>query len=275
MPKVIGVDIGGTHISAGVVLNGKVLVEKKVLISSVKTKKEFVDDLFGLIHTLIDKKIKRIGVGFPAPVINGQVPEVQNMPFLNRTNLKKIIEKEFNVKCEVENDANLFALGEQRFGAAKGKKNIVGITLGTGLGCGIIINGEIYSGATGAAGEISRIPSRKGKIEKFVSSRFIRRVSGRDAEVLYELAKKGDKNALKTWARFGKNVGKVLSVVVDTLDPEMIVLGGKIANAYPYFSKLIMPEIKKNSFKLTSSKTRIAKAKLKNSTILGAASIVQ
>ncbi|MBN2111872.1 ROK family protein [Candidatus Woesearchaeota archaeon] len=274
MARVIGVDIGGTHISAGLVSSGKVLVEKKVLISGIKTKKEFVDSLFGIIGTLMDKKIKGIGIGFPAPIVDGCAPEVQNMPFLNKINLKGIIEKEFNARCEVSNDANLFALGEQKFGAAKGKKNVVGITLGTGLGCGIIINGEIYSGATGAAGEISRIPSRRGKLERFASARFIRRVSGKEAELLYELAKKGDKRALRKWARFGKNVGRILTIIVDTLDPEMIVLGGKIANAYPYFSKQIMPEIEKNSFKLTYSKTRIAKAKLKNSTILGAASLL-
>lgn len=273
MPTVIGIDIGGTHISAGLVLNGKVLVEKKVFIKSVKTKKEFLESLFGLIHTIIQKKVKRIGIGFPAPIINGYVGEVQNMPFLDKLNLKKVVEKEFSVKCKVENDANLFILGEQKYGAAKGKKNVVGITLGTGVGCGIVINGEIYSGATGAAGEISRIYCDKGKLENFANARFIKKTSRVDPEKLYHLAVKGDKKAKKVWGQYGKNLGKILTIIVDTLDPEMIVLGGKITNAYPFFKKTIMPEIKKHSFKLTSSKTNIVKAKL-NSDIVGPAALV-
>ena len=275
MPKVIGINIGGTHISAGVVSKGKVIVEKKVMLNSIKTKKDFLEHLFELIETLKEKRIRGIGIGFPAPIIKGYIPEIQNLSFLNNINLKKAVEKEFNVKCEVENDANCFALGEQIFGTAKGKKNIVGITLGTGLGCGIIINGKIYSGATGAAGEISKIYcEKKGKLENFVNARFVKKISGMEPKELYELAVKGNNKARKIWETYGRNLGKILTVVVDTIDPEIIVLGGKIANAYPYFKKELITEIKKSSFKLTSSKTNIVKSKLKNSTILGAAQLV-
>lgn len=273
MQRNIGVDVGGMHISAGIVSEGKILVHKEVDISKVKTRKEFLENLFGLISTLIDNKIKEIGIGFPAPVIDGFIPEVQNMPFLDRINLKKEVEKEFKVRCIVENDANCFILGEQRYGAAKGKKNAVGITLGTGLGCGIIIDNNIYSGSTGSAGEISMIPSKKGKLEEYANARYLVKISGKSPKTLYKLAKKGNKKALECWESFGRNLGNVLTIIVDSLNPEVVVIGGKISLAYPFFRHGLMPQIKKNSFKYTYSKTKIVKAKLKDSAIVGSASL--
>lgn len=260
MQRTVGVDVGGTHISAGLVSGSRIL--KHAEISTPKTRQDFIAGLFGIIESVIDSKTKSIGIGFPAPIINGKAFEVQNMPYLNNLDIKSIIEKKFGKKCFVENDANVFALAEQRFGAAKGKMNVVGITLGTGIGCGIIINGKIYSGNTGAAGEISKIPARGKRLEDYVNAKFIKRISGKEPK---ELGKS------KAWKSFGKNIGTALSVIVDTLDPEMIVLGGKISNAYRFFSSEIRPEIKKNAFRITASKVKIAKSKLKNSGVIGAA----
>lgn len=272
MQKSIGIDIGGTHISAGIIANGKVLKLKKVDIP--KSRKAFFSKLFEVIDSLLGHGIKNIGVGFPAPVVNGYIHEVQNLSFLGRTNLKSIIEKKYKkqkIKCFVENDANCFALAEQKCGSAKGKKNAVGITLGTGLGCGVIIGGKIYSGSTGSAGEISKIPyGSKVTLENTANSRFLKKISGKNPEELYWLAKKGNKKALNAWKKYGSQVGKVLAVVVNTIDPEIIVLGGKISTGYPLFKKQIMPEIKKYCFKYSSSKVRIAKSKLKNSGVMGA-----
>ena len=272
MPKSIGIDIGGTHISAGIASNGK--ASRLIKVSIPKTRKVFFSKLFGIIDSLAEPNIKNIGIGFPAPIVNGYIHEVQNLSFLGKTNLKTVVEKKYKkqkIKCFVENDANCFALAEQKYGSAKGKKNVVGITLGTGLGCGIIINGNIYSGSTGSAGEISKIPyGNIGTLENSANSRFLKRTLGKNPKELYELAKKGNKNALNAWKAYGSQVGKVLSVVVNTIDPEIIVLGGKISNAYPFFKNQIMPEIRKYCFKYSSSKVRIVKSKLKNSGVIGA-----
>ena len=174
--KIIGIDVGGSHISAGLFDKNNLVEKKSVLLGKIKTKKQFFKKLFTLIDSVYDKGVKKIGVGFPAPVMQGNALEVQNIPALNSTRLKTLIEIKYKVKCKVENDANCFVMAEAKLGAAKGKKNVVGITLGTGLGCGIMINGKLYSGNTGAAGEISKIPvDHGGKLEDYVNARFLKK----------------------------------------------------------------------------------------------------
>ena len=264
----LGIDIGGSHISAAVVANGKVLAQKRVGIK-IKTRKRFFTVLFDLIESLIDRKIKSIGVGFPSPIINGAAFEIHHLPYLEGVNIKKEIERKFRIKASVDNDANCFALAEAMLGAGKGKKSVVGITLGTGMGCGIVIDGKIYSGNTGAAGEISKIPFKGGKLEDFANAKFLKRWG--DPKKLEDLAKKGNKKAKKAYAEFGKNLGTALSIVINTLDPEIIVLGGKISNAYSLFRKEMINEIRKNCYKYTAKKIKIVKSKLKDSAVLGAA----
>ncbi len=266
MAYVIGVDIGGSHISAAAVENGKVICKEEAAIPG--SRKEFFDALFGIISRMNPENAKSIGIGVPAPVFEGKIAEVQNLKFLSGANLKNIVEKKFKVICFVENDANAFALAESIYW---NKPNLVGITLGTGLGCGIIINGRIYSGASGAAGEISRIPFGKTKLEDTANTRFIKKEFGKTGKELFELAKKGDKKALASWEIYGKSLGKALSAVIDTLNPEIIVLGGKIANAYPFFSKSMNEEIKKHVFAEAFRKLKIKKTKQWNSALAGAA----
>lgn len=274
MKNTIGIDVGGTNIAGGTVVKGK--VTRRTEKATPRTKKKFISALFEVISSLKDRNTEAVGIGFPAPVEKGVACEVQNIPSLNNTNIKRAVEKKFRIKCFVENDANAFVLAEQRFGAAKGKTNVAGITLGTGVGCGIIINGKIYSGNTGAAGEISRIPADGTKLENFANIRFLKKISGKSGEELYELAKKGNKRALKAWERYGRNIGKVLAVVVDTLDPEMVVLGGSISKAYPFFKKEIMPVLRKHTFRHTAKNVKIVKSKIiKDSAILGAAALAQ
>jgi len=264
MGKKIGIDVGGTNIAAGLVSNGRLVRYAEV--PTPKTKKAFLKSLFYAIDSVFHQDVVKIGIGFPAPVVKGVVSEVQNIKSLNGTNLKEEVEKKFKVECFVENDANVFVLAE-----AKGRKNVVGITLGTGLGCGILINGMIYSGNTGAAGEISRTPAGGSQLENHVNARFFKRKYGKSPKVLYEMAKKGNKMAKNAWEKYGQNLGIVLSFVVEAYDPEMIVLGGKIANAFPYFSKYLKPEMKKHCFKNSILKLKIVKSKLKNSGVIGAA----
>jgi glucokinase len=272
MKNIIGIDVGGTNIAGGKVVNGKVISYANA--PTPKTRKKFISALFEVIASLKDKNTKAVGIGFPAPIVNGVIHEVHNIPSLNNTNMKRVVEKKFRIKCVVDNDANAFALAETKFGAAKGKKHVVGITLGTGVGCGIIINGKIYSGNTGAAGEISRIPVDGTKLEEFANIRFLKKISGKSGKELYELAKKGNRKALKTWKTYGKNVGEVLAVVIDVLDPEVIVLGGNLAGAYPFFKSQLMPEIRKYAFKYTASKVKVVQSKIiKDSAVLGAAAL--
>ena len=254
--KMVGIDIGGSHISAGIVSNGKVLKQIRVDTSKVKTRKQFFSELFRVIDVFFDKSVKSIGVGFPSPVIKGAVYEVNNMPFMNRANIKNEIRKKYRVKCKVDNDANAFALAEARFGSGKGKKSVVGVTLGTGLGCGIVLNGKVYSGNTGAAGEISIIPADHHTLEYFASAKYIKKI--------------GKRSKARAWRQFGANLGAAIAVVVNVLDPEIIILGGEISKSLPLFKKPMMAELKKHCYRHTFSKLRIVRSKLKDAAILGA-----
>ena len=271
MAKIIGIDVGGSHISAGLFVNGRMTERKYVLLGKVNTRKQFFKKMFMLIDSLYDKKVKKIGIGFPAPVVNGRVFEVHNIPALDNVNVKTEISRKYKVKCKVENDANCFVLAEAKLGAAKGKKNVVGITLGTGIGCGIMINGKLYSGNTGAAGEIGSVPVDGGNLESYTNAKYLKKISKKEPEELSELARKGSKRAKNAWKRYGKSLGIALAFVIDVLDPEIIVLGGKISKGFPYFRKYLMPEIKKHCFRNTASKVKIVKSKYDNSPIVGAA----
>lgn len=258
--NIIGIDIGGTSIKAGKVADGKVAAVIRA--ETPKTRKEFIESLFSIIKCLADSGTSAVGVGFPAPVIRGTAGEVQNIPCLGGINIKNEIEKRFRIRCAVCNDADAFALAEQRMGAAKGLNNVIGITLGTGIGCGIIINREIYDGKSGSAGEISRIPFRDGKLEDYTSSRFILQKSGKNPESL---------GKSEVWNEYGANVGDAVAVAINAFDPDAVVIGGGIASKYSFFAKSMLASARKNTFKSAFAKTRISKAKLEDSGIIGAA----
>jgi glucokinase len=252
MPKTIGIDVGGTFIKAGLVSGSRIVKTYMVPTQAKKGKKTVLKNLFKAIECLMAKDVKGIGIGFPGPIVNGAVKEVQNIPAFKNTNIAKLVSRKYRKRCVVANDANCFALAEQKFGAGKGKKHLVGITLGTGLGCGIVINGIIYAGNTGAAGEISNIPLGNKKMEDNMNSRFLRKVGGKSPLELSISARKGNKRAKKAWKQFGKNLGTGVSIVVDTLDPEMIVFGGQIAKSFFLFKSEMLKEIKKNTFNVVS-----------------------
>jgi glucokinase len=273
--KVIGVDVGGTFIKAGLV-SGSRIVKKAVVQTQAKQGKRVVlKNLFKAIDCVMTKDVKAIGIGFPSPIIKGTTMEVHNIPAMTNTNIAVIVSKKYRKRCVAENDAKCFALAEAMFGAGKGKKNIVGITLGTGLGCGIIIDRRLYRGNTGSAGEISKIPFGKGKLEDFMNAGFLQKIGGKTPLELSVLAKKGDKRTKKAWKKFGKNLGKGIAIVADALDPEMIVIGGGISKSFSLFKDEMIKELKKNTFKETFRKIKIVQSRLRDSGILGATALAR
>ena len=172
----------------------------------------------------------------------------------------------------MENDVNCFTLGEALVGAGKGAETVLGITLGTGVGGGIVIDGRIYRGAFGAAGELGHMTikfdgprcscSSFGCLEEYCSERFFLKKGGLPQK-FYDDAEKGDKKALKIYNEYGKYLGIGLANVINLLDPEVIVIGGGIANAYKLFVKEMEKEIRKRVISPVSKKyVKIKKAAL-------------
>lgn len=266
----IGIDIGGTKINF-VLLNGKKIV-KHWKILTPKTKKA----LFETLKQNIPQGVKKIGIGVPGP-LNKKGDLVLNPPNLRALNncpLAKIIEKKTGIRTRMDNDARCFAFGEALIGAGRGARTVFGITLGTGVGGGIIIDGKIHRGAFGSAGEVGastiNFDGPKGAVgipgclEEYCSGRFFFR-KGDSPQNFFKEAKTGDKKALQIFREYGRYLGIGLANVINIFNPETIVIGGGISNAYKFFIGEAKKEMKKRVISPVSKKyVKIKKAALKD-----------
>jgi len=287
MKNFIGVDIGATKIIFGLLKNQKIIKKKKIL--TPKTKKNLIKKLKENLRDLKDfsgLKIDRIGIGVPGilDIKKGLILKCPNLRYLDNLPLVKILEKELKIKTSIENDANCFTLAEALLGAGKNENIVFGITLGSGIGGGLIIKSKIYPvrgcktkeesqnpltsngvyrGAFGTAGEIGhqtiKFDGQKcscgnlGCFECYCSAKFFKR-KGYSVKELAERAKRDDRNALKIFKEYGKYLGIGLSNVINLIDPDIIVIGGGISKTWPYFLVETKKEIKKRIISLVSKK---------------------
>jgi len=251
MKYFIGIDIGATKTEVVLVdEKGKVLNSFKVLTG--KNKKKFLEVVFNLIRKLRIKKVSGIGIGVPGQVNNGILVKAPNLPFAQNFNLKKIIQKKFKIKTLVENDANCFALAEARL---RKKKNLVGLTLGSGVGGGIIIGGEIHHGKDNLAGEFGQIVYKNKTYEDYCSGKFFER----------KIFNK------KNFEEYGNHFGNLIDVVVNSLNPEMVVLGGSVVKSFSLFKKSMKRSFKSKLTYPQLKRTQIVVSKNKHAGAIGAA----
>ena len=314
MKYAIGIDLGGTNLKIGLVnKNGKVIGDKKFPTKGYKGPKPLIDKIVLETEKLIrsakidSDDICGIGVGVPGIVdsINGIIYNLTNISGWKNVCLKKELEKRTKLKAYVDNDVNMMAVGELYYGAAKGGKNVVCITLGTGVGGGIIIDGKLYRGSSLAAGEIGHITlyekgpkcncGNHGCLEVFVGNQRIiaHAIGGIESgaetsimklargdlkkitpEIISAAALKGDKFAIDVWKRVGECLGIVFAGIINFLNPDMIVIGGGIAKAGDVMFSEMRKTIRKRAFKISVDKARIVQAKLGyNAGIIGAATL--
>ena len=273
--KVIGIDIGGTKISAGLVNNNKLLKILKTNTEAHKSQNEIIHNITKLIDQLIDDSVKGIGIGVPAIIDlkKGIAYEAANIPSWKKVPLKSILEKKYKIPVKINNDAKCFALAENKFGEGKGYDSMVGITIGTGFGTGIIIERKIYCGYNCGAGEFDRIPFKDKNIDFYCSGQFFSKY-GFKGEELQKKAELKDQKALKIYREFGDNLGKALTIIVSAIDPELIVLGGSVSKAYPFFKETMLKALKQNIYKRTYSRLKIKVSKNKDISVLGAARLI-
>lgn len=273
--KIIGVDMGGTKIHTSLIL-GKEIISECILDTPAKeSEKVVLDRLIKAIEQVYQPGCEGIGIGVPSVVDwkEGIVYDVVAIPSWKEVHVKKILEDHFKIPVYVNNDSNCFALGENFFGKGIDAANFVGVTIGTGLGSGIIIENKLYQGVNTGAGEIGSISYKDGIIEQYCASEFF--ISRRlDGEELYLKAKKGDPEALEIFKDFGKNLSEVVKIVLYAYDPETIILGGSISNAYEFFIDAVWQGLQDFMFPVELKKLKIEKSELKNSAVLGAAALV-
>ena len=274
--KVIGIDVGATKISAGLVNNNKLIKILKTNTEAHKSQNEIIKNITKLIDQLIDNSVKGIGLGVPAIIDlkKGMAYEAANIPSWKKVPLKQILEKKYRIPVKINNDAKCFALGENKFGEGKGYDSMAGITIGTGFGTGIIIEGKIYCGYNCGAGEFGQIKFKDKDIDFYCSGEFFLKKYKLKGEQLQERAERKDQKALKIYREFGDNLGKALSTVINSIDPELIVLGGSVSQAYPFFKQSMLSSLKQNIYQRTFSRLKIKVSKNKEISVLGAASLI-
>jgi len=284
-PNKIGIDVGGTKIHAAAVgSSGKIL--RQALAETPKEKDEAVAKIVELAKSLADKNTVAIGIGFPGPVdSSGRIIEAANLPGWKGVPLARIVSKATRLPCTVDNDAKCFLLAEMEYGAAIGKRNVVGVIMGTGFGSALAIDGKIYRGGHGSAGEVGHtIISEKsgaagfrnsGELESFASGRAIAAMAqGTDARVVFDNAKQGNKKDREIAERAARYAGIGLANIINVLDPEMIVVGGSLSNALPQMLPQIKKAIESNCFGL-ARKTKVVRHKLEFPGTVGAAAVAK
>ena len=232
----IGVDLGGTNIRAALVDGTNVIRKEKAPCPAKGTQEEVIEAIAALIEPLVCNEVTSIGIGVPSVVdtAKGIVYNVANIPSWQEVHLKEIYENRFGIPVHINNDANCFALGESRFGQGRGYKDVVGITLGTGVGSGIIINGHLYEGRNAGAGEIGCLSYLDKDYETYCSTPFFVAHDTTGAE-LSAKAESGDAAAQALWDEFGHHLGELVKAALFAYDPEAIIFGGGIAAGYPHF----------------------------------------
>ena len=273
---VIGVDLGGTKVRAGIAVNGEVRNQEQQLFKSMGTKSETLGQLMDLIRPLMSPGIRGIGLGVPSviDVERGIVYNVVNIPSWDCVPLKDILEQEFSVPVAVNNDVNCFVLGEHRFGRLKGMKDVVGMTSGTGLGSGIIINHNLYVGSNCGAGEIGLLSYRDHNIEYYASGNFFEAFHGVSAITAHDRAISGDIEALGWWREFGGHMGQAIKTVVYAYDPQAIVIGGSVSKAFGFFEAAMLAALENFTFPESIKKLKIFQSVDADITLLGAAALI-
>ena len=280
---IVGVDIGGTTVKLGLFTKEGALLDSWE-IPTVKTDNgdKILPDISRSVERKLDeKKITKnevigVGIGVPGPVVDqSYVHGAVNLGWKELDVAKKMSDI-MQLPIKVSNDANVAALGELWQGAGKGHKNVVAVTLGTGVGGGIIMNGAILEGTTGAAGEIGHIHvedyetekctcGNSGCLEQYASATGIVRLAKRkleqsskqsvlreksqlSAKNIFDAVKQGDELATEVAEQFGSYLGKALAGIAAVVNPEMFIIGGGVSNAGEILFDYICPNFTKNVF---------------------------
>jgi len=271
----IGVDLGGTSFNVGLVHSGMLLEETSRKIVSNASSDTILSVLTDAIEEVKTKDVKGIGVGVPGIVDtqNGMIYDIQNIPAWQEVPLQQILQDKFKVPVVLNNDANCFALGEKRFGKGKEFTDFVGLSIGTGLGMGVIINNTLYPGVLCGAGEIGMLPYKDGIVEEYAGSFFFIREYGTSAKELHKEALNGDRKAIKAFEEFGAHLGEAIKMILFMYAPQAIIMGGSIAKAFRFFESSMQDAVQQFPYSKQIEQLKILTSSHPNLPILGASAL--
>lgn len=274
--SLIGVDLGGTKVAAGKVSeNGLTEQLTEKLDQSSQDPMDAVDMIISLIRNLMDESVAGIGIGVPGLVdrATGVVYDVLNIANWKEVPLKAIIEEQFNIPVYVDNDSNCFTMGEYRYGAYAGHPDFVGITLGTGMGAGIIKNGQLIPDAHCCSGEFGTMSYLDGIYEDYTAGPFFQRTYGRNGEELARDAASGKQDAQEAFNTYGRHLGNAIKTIIMAVDPPLLIIGGSVAAANELFQEAMWSSISEIPFPSVLNSFQVKFTDTKNIAILGAAAL--
>ncbi|YAI82580.1 MAG: ROK family protein [cyanobacterium endosymbiont of Rhopalodia sterrenbergii] len=286
--SVIGIDLGGTAIKLGQFLrNGTCLKSLTIATPQPSTPKTVLKTIIEAIKQLDEiQACHALGVGTPGPAdAQGRIAKVAiNLSGWQNVPLADWLETETGLPTTIANDANCAGLGETWLGAGKNFKNLILLTLGTGVGGAIILDGHLFTGHLGAAGELGLITldfngppcksGNKGSLEQYASIQAIRRMTKKEPLELGQLAAKGNREALKFWENYGCLLGAGLANLIYILTPEAIVIGGGLSASTPYFFPATLLEIERRVLSSYREGLQLISAQLGNQAgMIGAAKL--
>ena len=301
-PYYLGIDIGGTKCAVLAGTENMEILERIQIPTKTEHGSEFMINLLldyasGIIEKLIDYSLISIGIscGGPLDSEKGIIMSPPNLPGWDNIPITQIFEKKFGAPVFLQNDANACALAEWRFGAGKNTRNMIFLTFGTGLGAGMILNGQLYTGTNDLAGEVGHIRlaedgpegyGKRGSFEGFCSGAGIARLAksvvaeknrkgekvsfldnGNDiehitAKKLAQAANQGDKTAIEIFEISGKYLGIGLSLLIDIINPQRIVIGSVYARNPHLFEAACRKVIEKETLKVAAQVCEIVPAAL-------------
>jgi len=308
----IGIDIGGTNTKFGLVNHrGEILAKGSIKTEDYKQVEDFIEALYINVKPLIDEvsgstTLDGIGVGAPnANYFKGTIELAPNLPWKGVVPFAELMKEKFGVPCKMTNDANAAALGEMMFGAARGMKDFIMITLGTGVGSGIISGGNLIYGHDGFAGELGHTivkpggrkhwsTGSEGSLESYASATGIAITAKKfraefpdsmlnqypeeniNSKTVFECAEKGDPTAIEVFRYTGQKLGEALANFVMFSSPEAILLFGGVIKAGEYLLKPAKLHMERNLLPIFRNKVRLVFSELDeaDAAILGASALV-
>jgi len=272
----IGVDLGGTKVAAGRI-DGNELTKtvQKLIPAQSENPEDILDAVIDVIDKIFDDRVAGIGIGIPGLVDRerGIVNDVQNIPSWKKVRLKTILEDHFQMPVFLDNDANCYALGELHFGKGKGIDDFVGLTLGTGMGSGIIKNGILLQDAHGGSGEFGNIPYLSSIYEDYCSGKFFSKNYSLKGEDILDAARHNDPFALNAFEEFGNHLGNAIKTIMLAVDPQKVIIGGSVARTGEFFKTTMWKSILRFPFPSALRDFDVIFSEVKNIAILGAASL--
>lgn len=261
MRHVISVDLGGTWIRAALVsADGVCDAIVRAPTHCRRLPEAIINDLMSVIEKSrrraadTQNAIEAVAIGIPTTLDpKGCAASSDNLPTMAGYDIKKQLEITLHLPIVLFNDADCFTVGEWWQGVGQGTRNFCGITLGTGIGAGLVINGNLYNGSHGYAGEIWNSPWITGRVEQYacgqaVESEYERRSGQRlNGIQIAELAEQGDSTAMNVYADFGTSLGQILSFIINMIDPEAIAVGGAVAESFKFFRDTLRQTISANT----------------------------